>query len=267
MGRFMSPDDGSDQDPGDPQSLNLYSYARNSPLSNTDPSGNDCVTQTRTSDSTESVSTNSGNCSGNVGDGQTQTYVSGTVTGVSAGADGHSIDIGSSNADGSTSVTNAGSAPTPDFPGLAYNYGNNAQGYQMLGAASRAVNTTTAVYGGIYAAGACAIYCPGAAAAGLANLRAFAGLLPAVPSAVDKLQKIGISLQRANEIVKSEQGFVDESSGGMFGTGKNINYIVNEGGRMIRITTDAAGTKIISAGRVAENFVNRGVASGRLTAR
>jgi RHS repeat-associated protein len=31
LGRFTSPDDGSDQTPGDPQSWNLYSYVRNNP--------------------------------------------------------------------------------------------------------------------------------------------------------------------------------------------------------------------------------------------
>jgi hypothetical protein len=104
-------------------------------------------------------------------------------------------------------------------------------------------------------------------AAVLSNLRTLTGLLPAVPSAIDKLQKYGISLQRAREIVRTEQGYIDNDHPGMFGTGTNVNYIVNEGGRMIRITTDAAGTKIISAGRVAENFVNRGIESGRLTPR
>jgi restriction endonuclease fold toxin 7 of polymorphic toxin system len=40
----MRPDDPfADQDTGDPQSWNLYSYVRNNPLSNTDPSGNACV--------------------------------------------------------------------------------------------------------------------------------------------------------------------------------------------------------------------------------
>ena len=43
-GRFMSPDEPSvDQHSGDPQSWNLYSYARNNPLNNDDPTGNACV--------------------------------------------------------------------------------------------------------------------------------------------------------------------------------------------------------------------------------
>ncbi len=44
MGRFMSPDEPlADQNTGDPQSCNLYSYVRNNPLANTDPTGNACV--------------------------------------------------------------------------------------------------------------------------------------------------------------------------------------------------------------------------------
>jgi len=39
MGRFMSPDDGSDQNALNPQSWNLYSYGRNNPLIGTDDDG------------------------------------------------------------------------------------------------------------------------------------------------------------------------------------------------------------------------------------
>jgi len=39
MGRFMSPDDGIDQDFNDPQSWNLYSYVRNNPLGSVDADG------------------------------------------------------------------------------------------------------------------------------------------------------------------------------------------------------------------------------------
>jgi RHS repeat-associated protein len=44
LGRFMSPDESLiDQEARDPQSWNLYSYVRNNPLNNTDPTGNACV--------------------------------------------------------------------------------------------------------------------------------------------------------------------------------------------------------------------------------
>lgn len=44
MGRFMTPDEPFiDQQARDPQSWNLYSYVRNNPLNNTDPTGNACV--------------------------------------------------------------------------------------------------------------------------------------------------------------------------------------------------------------------------------
>jgi RHS repeat-associated protein len=45
MGRFMSPDHPLiDQHPENPQSWNLYAYARNNPLINIDPTGLGCVT-------------------------------------------------------------------------------------------------------------------------------------------------------------------------------------------------------------------------------
>src|SRR5579875_811053 len=43
-GRFTSPDRPFvDQNTSDPLSWNLYNYARNKPLSNTDPTGEDCI--------------------------------------------------------------------------------------------------------------------------------------------------------------------------------------------------------------------------------
>lgn len=44
LGRFMSPDEPlMDQETSSPQSWNLYTYVRNNPINNTDPSGNACV--------------------------------------------------------------------------------------------------------------------------------------------------------------------------------------------------------------------------------
>jgi hypothetical protein len=60
MGRFMSPDDGSDQNPDDPQSWNLYSYTRNNPVNSVDEDGRQvtvCLTGTN-SDGSASVTCN-----------------------------------------------------------------------------------------------------------------------------------------------------------------------------------------------------------------
>jgi RHS repeat-associated protein len=150
MGRFMSPDYNDDPDPvpyadfTNPQSLNLYSYVQNNPLTNTDPDGHDCVVQSRTSVTTENVSVSTGNCDNvNVGDGQTKTYVPGTVTSISVNG-GNSLDIGYNSYDGQSSgVTNANAAPIPDNTNLAYNWGNNPQGYQTFGAANKLVTYAT----------------------------------------------------------------------------------------------------------------------------
>ena len=151
MGRFMTPDFGGPlediaPDPvpwadfEDPQSLNLYGYAHNNPVTNSDPDGHDCVVQTRTSDKSESVSVSSGTCNGvKTGDGQSATYVPGTVNSVQAGQDGRSIDIGyTPYQGGGTGVFNANAAPYPDRPGLAYGF--NQQGYRTLGTAGATMN-------------------------------------------------------------------------------------------------------------------------------
>jgi hypothetical protein len=60
MGRFLSPDPSQlyYADPTNPQSLNLYSYGRNNPLINIDPTGMDCVNDTGNG----TFTTNTGDC-------------------------------------------------------------------------------------------------------------------------------------------------------------------------------------------------------------
>ncbi len=187
MGRMMSPDYSDEDDgpqaipyynPSNPQSLNLYSYVHNNPLTGVDPDGDDCVTQTRNSSTTETVSVSSGTCSGNVQDGQSQTYVPGTVTGISVNG-GNSLDIGYNSYDGQSSgVTNAAGAPMPDNPGLAPGWGNNQQGYNTLGTASATVGSVkgVAAFYGASALGAVGAYAVGlTAGADLTTLGSLAG--------------------------------------------------------------------------------------------
>src|SRR5512135_1128461 len=56
QGRFSSADVPLlDQDPGDPQSWNLYGYVRNNPLRFVDPTGNDCIYVSTFNDKTGTV--------------------------------------------------------------------------------------------------------------------------------------------------------------------------------------------------------------------
>ena len=79
MGRFMTPDKGTDQDSEVPQSWNLYGYVRNNPVTNVDPDGNDCVYLNQAGDGVGSVDqhTTSGACSKSGG-----YWVDGAVTDV-----------------------------------------------------------------------------------------------------------------------------------------------------------------------------------------
>jgi RHS repeat-associated protein len=84
MGRFMSPDyTGDDDGPpeavpyadlSDPQSLNLYAYVQNNPLSRFDSEGHDCVQTSNATSQSVTVTVASGTCGSSGG-----TYVDGTV--------------------------------------------------------------------------------------------------------------------------------------------------------------------------------------------
>jgi RHS repeat-associated protein len=73
MGRFLTPDPSGllYADPTNPQSLNLYSYVLNNPLSFIDPFGLDCVYFNDSGNGIESVdrNSNSGECGSNGGTG------------------------------------------------------------------------------------------------------------------------------------------------------------------------------------------------------
>ena len=70
-----------------------------------------------------------------------------------------------------------------------------------------------------------------------------------------------LSLERANEIIQSpaSQKLIDNANEG------NINHIQEIGGKLIRITTDPSGQRIISAGIVRANSITNGIANGRFT--
>jgi hypothetical protein len=104
MGRFMSPDPSGllAANPADPQSWNMYAYARNNPLINIDPTGLDCVYANDAGNGVESIdhNSNSGECGSNGGswapgyvneswahfNGNTNLFQVGSINGTGSGA-------------------------------------------------------------------------------------------------------------------------------------------------------------------------------------
>jgi RHS repeat-associated protein len=82
LSRFMSPDPSGllYANPFNPQSLNLYSYAQNNPLTNIDPTGKDCVYLSNNSSSIEEVDADSDTSASDCGS-TGGTHVTGSLTG------------------------------------------------------------------------------------------------------------------------------------------------------------------------------------------
>jgi RHS repeat-associated protein len=162
MGRFMSPDPSGlfYADQTNPQSLNLYSYVRNNPLINIDPTGLDCVYIDP--DSGQYQGWNAGDCDNS------------TTARANAGNyfDGHVTDV---NENSSGQVTSFGG--NPDDPNSPYTltmtgfplssqqssqfdnplgdalFAQNGVGAQYFGAANKAVTYATVGYFGAVGAG------------------------------------------------------------------------------------------------------------------
>ncbi len=217
-----------DQQSGNPQSWNLYSYVRNNPLNNTDPSGNACV----------------GNGKGGFvddnGGGQTCAEAN---------------DPKNNNTP--SAVVTAKAPPSADDQRIL-DFANELNKRNVL-------NNTLKIAGaggliGATGGAACYYLCPAATVTTLGITAAKAApLLPVVFGALQKLQQLGISVQEANEIIASpeSQKLVDNLNNG------NINVIKEVGGQLVRITTNPEGTRIISAGLVRANQIANGIANGR----
>jgi RHS repeat-associated protein len=245
MGRFLSPDDGEDQSSSNPQSWNLYSYGRNNPLIGTDDDGN-----------TYNVCDSNGkNCS-NIDD---KTFEAEQKKDQANGESFANGTLSHTDANGNT-VKDGSFTHDPDIAG---DPASNIAAMGNIG--NRGMSGIKAFAVGSVAIGGCVALCPAAGTAALAAGRglyyAAMGLLPAVPGALEKLQKLDLSVGEANEIIESPttQRLVDNANNG------NINYIADMGGKLIRITTDPTGQRIISAGRVQANGIANGIANGRFT--
>jgi RHS repeat-associated protein len=260
QGRFTSPDQPlGDQNPANPQSWNLFSYVRNNALTNVDPSGQDCVTTSNQTETSVGVTVTSGSCNGSEG-----AYVPGTVDMGSLTYNGTSVGYSyapyDSNSLSSGGTLYLGRVPSDALSPLAASV--FGQVYQQSGLLTRpgfwAGSAGASLAGGALVAGGLAVSGAGLTTLGL---QAAGAVLPAVPSAIDKLQKLGISVQQANEIIASPtaQKFIDKANSG------NINVLQEMGGKIIRVTLDPTASRIISAGIVQSRNVTNSIASGRFT--
>jgi RHS repeat-associated protein len=241
LGRFASPD--PEQAAGfdhmhDPQSWNGYAYARNNPLIYVDPDGQNY----------NLCDVNGKNCS-DLTDEQYDEWrkqnpdVKSTASGrLESCSESGCIKIGSA------------AYHDPNDNALAMLQSVD----HLAGGPVRTMGYITMGFVGAYGVGAAA---PTVLSAGRAIYYAATGLLPAVPSALEKLRNLNLDASEANEIINSPttQKLVDNANGG------NINYIADVGGKLIRVTTDPEGQRIISAGIVRANSIANGIASGRFT--
>ena len=239
QGRFTSVDpENAGANPSDPQSWNGYAYARNNPLVYTDPEGRDY--RVCSPDTKECV-----------------TYTDKEFDQLRSGGprDGYTFKDGNIYYNGDLTATYSHDCLYCDqfVDEMARRTAPIPKATLLFAVAG--------VVGGVTGGTAYYSLTPFLAPTVTTLALRAAPLLPAVPSAIDKLRNLGLSLEQASAIVQSpaSQKLIDNANNG------NINHVQEVGGKLIRITTDPSGQRIISAGMMRANQITNGIAKGRYT--
>lgn len=185
MGRFTAPDDGTDQDPSNPQSWNLYSYVRNNPVTRTDSDGRSVNVCTTGSDGNQQCTllSNDQYTAASQGNGGLNVPTLDQV-----GSNGNGSGQFNSSAITDSNGNSVGTATYVSDGGA--DYYANANGYQQLSNTSQVVKAGTAVYAGVYGAVGVAIAGPPVAAAAyrfILQRLALSASSPALLAAINKL--------------------------------------------------------------------------------
>jgi RHS repeat-associated protein len=243
LGRYTSPDRPlADQDPGDPQSWNLYTYVINNPMANIDPTGQDCVYANDFS-SSGTVGLQRGNCTQKGG-----VYYEGTIDEKSFTFNSASGQLGFSykNGDAFGSVVIGGLSAPPSDP---LPPGVGAMLHEAGARASRDTSTFM-ISSAAFATALVSTYAVPAALAGYAALGETGAVGPGA-GLLKLAQRYGLNLgsAKSRQILESLDMSVEEFIGkyklGSIKQAPGWRF----GGMSVREALDAGARKLLTDGR------------------